>query len=270
MTAIDVAALIGAAAWLPQIASWVYKLFVHPKVQFVPAPSPELGYTTFGPIFNVQCALACSRKDAIVERIRISLRHERGRTIDLNWVQLNETFSQIRSAGGETADVSKSQPAIALKVGTLGLVEKTIGFQDLRFNKEARTLLLVVVEHSNHLRKTRPEDFIEETLRSKQYADLIDFLRRSMCWEVGHYRMAVQLHVLDVKQPQVRHWRFSLSASDVERLTQNVEEGTRYIREVFAPPPPETRKEFLWNWINPALEPEPDRQAAAPNRVNQA
>lgn len=253
MTAIDIAAIVGAAAWLPQIGTWIYRAVVTPRLEFVPAPAPELGFTSLGPILNIRAALSCGRKDAIVENMRIVLRHERGREIELTWASLNETISQIRGAGGETTDVSKWQPAIALKLSTLTLVEKLIGFQDTRFHSDERALVLAVVEHHNHLKKTRA-DFADETLRSKQFADLIDFHRRSMCWEVGRYNMTAFIHVIGMKRPTTRKWQFSLVGADIERLQQNVEEVARYSRETIVPPPLDARRDYLWNWINPALE----------------
>jgi hypothetical protein len=36
MTPAEVAAYVGAAAWLPQIAAWLYRAFVSPKIIIVP------------------------------------------------------------------------------------------------------------------------------------------------------------------------------------------------------------------------------------------
>ena len=181
MSPSEIAAYIGAAAWLPQILGWIYKAIIKPQVGLVPGPTPEVGYTSLGPIFNLSCAISASRRDAIIQNITIVMRHEKGQSTVLTWQTLNETFSQIRSATGETAEVSKKQPAIALKVSTLVLAEKLIGFQDPDFQERNRALANSLIELYNHLKKTNP-DYQEQTIKSKQFADLIDFYKKNVFW----------------------------------------------------------------------------------------
>ena len=115
--------------------------------------------------------------------MEIALRHEKGQSTTLSWTTLNETFSQIRSVvTGETAEVSKNQPAVALKVGTQLLVEKLIGFQDFKFQKRANDLINAHIEIHNHLKKIRPDAYQAETLQSKEFADVVDFFKKNIFW----------------------------------------------------------------------------------------
>ena len=76
-------ALVGALAWIPPIISAGYLFFLKPKVRFVPEEFCEIGYTSFGPIFNQSFAIATSNKDALIERIAISfIIHENGENRD--------------------------------------------------------------------------------------------------------------------------------------------------------------------------------------------
>ena len=52
----EIAAYIGAAAWLPQIAAWIYRSVIKPKLRVIPNQFAEVGFTTYGPIFNVRMA----------------------------------------------------------------------------------------------------------------------------------------------------------------------------------------------------------------------
>lgn len=253
MTWIDIAALIGAAAWLPQIVTWVYRAAVKPKLDIVPAPTPEVGYTFYGPIFNVMLAFSAARKDAIIDQIQLTISHEKGRRISLTWVSLNEAFSQIRGPAGETSEISKNQAAIALKIGTVALAEKLVGFQDLEFLTGARERLNSLMEHQAHLGKTTDEPN-KETLKSKQFAEWRDYYERHFCWEVGSYNVNAQLHLLGVKKTTTRTWQFRLSALDVDRLKKNLDEVSRCLTEMIDPPDPEDRRDYSWTWINPTLE----------------
>ncbi len=101
-----------AAAWLPQVAIVVYVWLIKPKVKLVVSPAPEIGYSTFGPVLNLNCALSTSQKDALIEKITATVRHDRGQTIELTWVTLNETLSFYRTATGEvTGESTRVQPA---------------------------------------------------------------------------------------------------------------------------------------------------------------
>jgi len=252
MSPSEIAAYIGAAAWLPQILGWIYKAIIKPQVGLVPGPTPEVGYTSLGPIFNLSCAISASRRDAIIQNITIVMRHEKGQSTVLTWQTLNETFSQIRSATGETAEVSKKQPAIALKVSTLVLAEKLIGFQDPDFQERNRALANSLIELYNHLKKTNP-DYQEQTIKSKQFADLIDFYKKNVFWQEGRYMAEVRIHLVGSKRPTIQYLEFSLSRNDVDRLNQNVSEIERYSNELIKPPPKEQQVPYFWNWINPNL-----------------
>jgi hypothetical protein len=52
MTPYDWAAIAGALAWLPQRAGWVHRRFNKPKVRLTPGPTPEIGFSSLGPVFN--------------------------------------------------------------------------------------------------------------------------------------------------------------------------------------------------------------------------
>jgi hypothetical protein len=252
MTPSELAAYIGAAAWLPQIIGWVYKAFVKPQVHLVPAHTLEIGYTSLGPIFNLGCAISASRRDAVIEKITITIRHEKGQSVVLAWRNLNETFSQIRSGTGETAEVTKNQPAIALKVSTLVLVEKNIGFQELNYLETERTLSNAVIELFNHLKKTEP-DFADKTLKSKQFADLLDFYQKRMYWQEGRYVIEMEIRITGNKKPIVQYFEFGLSRNDIDRLVQNVAEVKRFATELVAPLPKEKQIPNFWNWVYPGI-----------------
>ena len=252
MTPAEIAAYIGAAAWLPLIVTWIYRAYVTPKVRLVASPNVEIGYTVFGPIFNLGCALSASRKDAVIQNIKITVQHERGQSSVLTWKTLNETFSQIRSATGETAEVSKSQPAIALKVSTISLVEKVIGFQDLEFQDRGRILVNSVVEHMNFLKKSEP-DYADKTIKSKPSADLVDFYKRNVFWQEGRYTAMVRIELAETRKPTLQKLEFVLSPNDADRLSQNVSENERYVTDTIKTPETAHKIQYLWNWTSPSL-----------------
>ncbi|NIW14974.1 MAG: hypothetical protein GWN31_13825, partial [Candidatus Thorarchaeota archaeon] len=78
MSPAEIAAYIGAGAWLPHIASWIHRQFSVPVVKIIPDAQIELGYSSYGPIFNLNLALSTTRKDILIDKIGVNLRHEEG------------------------------------------------------------------------------------------------------------------------------------------------------------------------------------------------
>jgi hypothetical protein len=97
MTAAELAAYIGAAAWLPQIATWVYRWFVRPKITITPDRYGEVGFTSFGPIFNLRMAFASDRKDAIIDGFELLVQNVinsnlpdfQEQPVDWNWASVD-------------------------------------------------------------------------------------------------------------------------------------------------------------------------------------
>src|SRR5690349_19424067 len=108
----EIAAYIGAAAWLPQIATWVYRMVIRPSIRIVPDQYAEVGYTSYGPIFNVRMAFFAEKKDVIVDGIEMIVHHEDGDSCTLRWAGLAETFSEITDAAGNRQIISRDQSPI--------------------------------------------------------------------------------------------------------------------------------------------------------------
>ncbi len=162
----EIAAYIGAAAWVPQIASWMYRWLVKPRVHIVPERRVEVGFTAFGPIFNIRLALSASKKDAIIDHFEVELRHGAGDSHVLSRIGLSETFSEIVDAAGNRQSIEKDQPAIALKVTTAVLLEKLVRFHNLDFRERHRLALNSLVEHLNYLRRQHA-DYHDQALGSQ-------------------------------------------------------------------------------------------------------
>lgn len=252
MSSAEIAAYLGAAAWVPQIITWIYKLFVKPKIRLVLGDSAEIGYSMFGPIVNMNCAISVEKRDALIRKMEIVLKHEKGNISLFSWSFLNETFSEITSVTGEKAEISKRQPAIALKVGTVALVEKFIGFQDFNFQERRGVPLDKLIEHGDHLKKIHPTTHSKETIDSKELADVIDFFKKNYSWQMGSYSGEVRIYLAEKKNPEKQNFSFSLSSSNIESLNQNMAEIERILRETIDPPEV-PRKPDSYNWVHPKL-----------------
>jgi hypothetical protein len=183
-TPAEIAAYVGAAAWLPHIASWAYQRFVSPILRIIPQRQVQLGFTTYGPIFNVRLSLSADQKDVIIEHMAVRLQHEHGEVHRFEWTGLQEMFSEITDEQGNRQLVERDQPAIALKVSTQLLLEKFVRFQDLTYHERHEERVAKVFAHQDFLKKGSP-NYREETLQSKEAHDLMEFYKGEFWWKPG-------------------------------------------------------------------------------------
>jgi hypothetical protein len=124
MSPSDIAAYIGAAAWAPQIVQWLYAWAKRPTLKLASARNAQVGYSNAGPIVTLTTAISCERRDALIRKVRLKVKHEKGEERQLEWEWLKESQLQMSIPTGETLAFDKNQPALALKISTLLLVGK--------------------------------------------------------------------------------------------------------------------------------------------------
>ena len=234
MTVAEFAAFVGAAAWIPQIVSWQYRRAETPRVSIIASNLIELGYTRFGPIFNVTLAVAASRKDAIIDRLQVLLRHEDGESHTMLWQGLQETISEVTNLQGDPAVVQRQQPAIALKVPTVPLVDNFARFQESAFH-----------------------DHRQEALARKELDGLLEYFR-SACWlRPGRYTATFSIGSPVRVRLQLASYSFALTSQDVEILQGNVDNVREYFVDVLSgfEQSERTPKVIPWGWADAALEP---------------
>jgi hypothetical protein len=248
----EIVAYIGAAAWLPQIISWIYKAISKPSLKFISSPTLELGYTTLGPILNLTSSISASKRDALIDKITLEVVHEKGETRLLTWSFLNEKQQEIRNYRGETAEITKNQPAIALKVPTITLAEKLIGFQDLEFQAKFKLHTNKLLELESFLKKESPDTAVK-LFTSKEFRDFLDFFKNQMYWKEGEYELSVVIHEVRLRNPYIERFSFSLTKTDVERLTENcskLEKDAKNFLNVSS----EDSDLPKWNWVYPEVQ----------------
>lgn len=256
MTPTEFAAYIGAAAWLPQIIRFFSRWLTKPKLKLISGPTVEIGYTTFGPIINLTTSISVERRDALINKITLNAIHEKGDTRKFTWKWLNEIQHQIRNVEGETAEVSKNQPAVAVKVSTLSLTEKQIGFQDLEYQSETQKINTKMDEQIKYY-KEKGDDPVESLLNSKEFFEARDFFKNSMYWKQGKYIFEVNIQEIRLSTPHKESFSLVLSKDDIEKLQKNTDQLETYLRLLL-----ETNKgkgkdlpSPSWNWRTPEITP---------------
>lgn len=222
LTATDIAAYIGAAAWFPPIIYWIHSWLIKPTVQIVPEEKIELGFTTYGPIFNIRLAISATKRDAIIERLWVDLRHEAGEMRRLTWTGMRETFSEITDGAGNRQLVERDEPAIALKVTTFLLTEKFVRFQDLDFQKRLRPHASALLEHANYL-KEQELDLYEAILASREFFAFLEFYKSNYWWKPGRYEVSFGVEGRDDVRIEANLFSFELMQYDIDAFRSNLD-----------------------------------------------
>jgi hypothetical protein len=251
MTPTEIAAYIGAAAWLPQIATWIYRRFVQPIVTIVPDNYAEIGFTSYGPIFNMRMAFSAENKDLIIDGFELHLRHEAGDTYTLRWAGLKETLSEITDASGNRQVIERDQTPIALKIGTESLIEKFVRFQEPRYHETDRPVTSNLIAHFNFLKRSNPEDYVSQTLSSKELFSVLEARKKAFWWKTGRYQITLKLSSPKQFKLKQSQFGFMLASIDIDRLKENLNNIEIELKNLVKSNLPDfQREEINWSWAN--------------------
>jgi hypothetical protein len=257
MTTTEILALVGALAWLPQILQWIANATKRPKLKLVSAPGIQVGYDLDGPTIGLTSSISTRRKDALISKITIKTLHEKGDQRQFTWRWFDEIQTRMRTATGETAEFSKSQPAIALQVSTLTPAEKFIIFRDNEYSETGVTLLTAVMDHRDYL-KSQEADTIDALLKSKEFATFRDFYSGNMYWREGQYTFEVSLHEAHTKHIHTERFSLRLIKADIETLRKNIQLFEDGLRDFTVNRDRAQEEQKLqMRYINPRIEPLP-------------
>ena len=78
MKIIDIIAILGALAWLPQILSWIYNWLKKPKISIYHEGEAEVGYIKNGNVFNLRFSFLARDKHALIDDIELVLTDKDG------------------------------------------------------------------------------------------------------------------------------------------------------------------------------------------------
>ena len=251
MTPTEIVAYIGAAAWLPQIATWIYRKVVQPIVTIVPDNYAEVGFTSYGPIFNMRMAFSAENKDLIIDGFELLLKHSDGDTHTLRWAGLKETFSEIIDASGNRQIIERDQTPIAIKIGTESLIEKFVRFQEPRYHEIDRPAISDLIAHFNFLKRSNPENYVSQTLSSKELFSVLETRQKAFWWKPGHYQIILRLS--SPKKFSLTHslFDFTLTSIDIDRLKENLNNLEIDLKNIIQSNLPDFQNEVInWNWSN--------------------
>lgn len=258
MDAIDWVAIVGAAAWTPQIITWMSRALTKPKVSLHLHTKSEIGYNLLGPIFNVRFALLSEKKDAILNKLSVELKHENGASYTFDWAGLSEDLSEIRGPIGPTFVQKKTSLPLVVKVLHTGVAQVYVLFQHKQFNANLRKASAPALDRFNFLKtsgKLKTEEEIDALASEKEFADIFKLFNSEFIWAAGKYTVKFEFESPNKFKYKKSEYTFELSQDDIDNLRKNIDNiKLDLIQTTKAGIIPDYKpKEITWMWRNPEL-----------------
>ena len=250
MKIIDLVAILGALAWLPQIISWIYHWLQKPMISVYHEEEAEVGFIKFGNAFNIRLSFLARRKHALIDNIELCITDKDGANHTFKWIWYSETLYELQAPTGN-ATMAKQQNAIAINAYKDVLIEKFIGFQSSSFldrRKQLAYKLNSFIENQSTVGKI-DADAIR---RSNEYNELLRLYKNSMIWKTGDYSAICKIHIADTDTYMQHSFKFRLSDIEVETLKKNIEFARKIIDVEFINP--QQQIEGTWLWTKPSID----------------
>jgi len=247
MNNFEILAILGALAWTYPLAIWIQKLLTKTEVEMLNHKQIQVGFTTNGPIVNVDIAFSATKKDAFIKKVSIDLLHESNEKIDLLWEWFEEELLEIDVPESGPVPYRKNQKAIAIKVPIETLIEKTVGFQSTSFKADYSRLYSSVNQKQINIISNSQN--IEQLKTTDDYNNFIDTFKKHFPWKMGNYTGIISAEVSQRKKIFQQKFSFELTALDIKNMEQNIATCQKLIELHFVAPDPD----FVtnWKWANP-------------------
>lgn len=255
MNSADIVAYIGAAAWLPQIVTWAYRSMVKPTLRIIPSSCCEIGFTCFGPIFNVPMAFLVANKDLIIDGIDVTITHADGDSHVFRWAGIQETLSEITDSFGNKQTVSKAQSPIAIKATINSIFEKVILFQEPSYHSSDALVLQACNRLFDYLKRHSPDSFVEDLLASREFFEVVEHRKNWFWWKTGRYELTLQPTSPQRFNLDGATFVFELMPADVELLRSNIENIRPSLVDLIRSNHTDAiSSQPSWTWVRPVMQ----------------
>ena len=253
MNGYEIAAVVGALAWLPQIAAFITSLFRRTKLSVIVQRQPQVGFTYLGPIFNLRMAFSASKKDIVISNVQFNIKHETGDVHVFSWQGMIQHFGQMKVSDTNTIDYDREQGVLALKILTTGIEERLVRFQNEKINEERQQFINRANKKMEFMKSTGKYD-PKAFMSSEEISDLVNYCKKSNIWKVGKYTATLHVQSQESFILTNSEFFFELTSLDLEALERNKE-------HIFTAVENDVRNgnddykflEIIWNWRNPAI-----------------
>lgn len=255
MSFIDIAAVVGALAWIPPIFVAFRNWMTRPEIRVITQPSPEIGFTTLGPILNLRVALTVNHKDVVITGITLKVTHETGEETAFSWRGIVQPMGKFNYPQLGTVPFEKELNVLAMKVSLKDVEERFIRFQSLDYLSSKAGIEAPANKRLAYLQGEETFDGAS-FLKGQEMTDVYSFIKQAFSWKPGGYRVKVMLESPDAFEILDDEYAFMLSSLHIQKLSANLNSIEQaYANEILSLKTSSgDSAQVAWNWIYPDMQ----------------
>jgi hypothetical protein len=248
---IDWIAILGALAWTPHLFILAKSYFTKPEVRIITQKIAEIGFTTYGPIFNMRIAFSVRNRDVVISNFRIKVTHESGEEKTYEWQGLRQQVMKMHTNDGPIP-YEKENSVLAIKLSQREVEERIIQCQEISFVEGKR-----VVEDKalKRLSFDREQDGFDPLrfLKCQETIDVYNYIKHAFTWKSGKYKVFFELESPEKFDIVDNEYEFTLMPIDIEALEKNKNSIEQDYINAFVKNDSDDYKVVNWNWRNPYI-----------------
>ncbi len=251
MKIIDWIAILGALAWAPHVISLIKSYFTKPEVRIITQKIAEIGFTTYGPIFNMRIAFSVKNHDLVISNFRIKVTHESGEEKTYEWQGLRQQVMKMHTNDG-AIPYEKENSVLAIKLSQREVEERIIQCQEISFVAGKRAIedrALKRLSYEKEQEGYNPLKF----LKCQEAIDVYNYIKHAFTWKSGKYKVVFELESPEPFVIVDNVYEFSLTPIDIEELEKNKNSIEQDYVNNFVPKDNEAYRQIHWNWRNPSI-----------------
>ena len=251
MEFIDLIAILGALAWLPHLISLARYWFTRPEVTIITPKSAQLGFTNFGPIFNVPIAFAVKNHDIVISNFRVSIIHESGEERFYEWQGLMQHMGKIQTNEGPIP-YDKENSVLAIKLSQKEVEERFVRFQEMSFVADKHCLEDKVIKRLSYARDQKGYELLN-FIDCQEFTEVYSYIKQSFSWRPGKYKVIFDLSSSEEFSLVDNKYEFTLTPIDIEELERNKDSIRQSCINTFVTGDSPDYKNISWNWRYPSI-----------------
>lgn len=249
MKILDWVAVLGALAWLPHLITFLKSFLIKPEVRIIAGKSPEIGFTSFGPIFNIRIALSVKYRDLVISNFQLKVTHESGEEKLFEWQGITQQILNMKTTDG-SIPYEKEHSVLAMKLNQRDVEERFIRCNEVAFISgknilEDKAIEIIAFEQS----QTGYDPKV--SLKKKECRDLYNYIKQAAGWRAGKYRVSIHMESPESFNLVGNCYEFTLLPIDVEYLEKNKGNIEQSYLNVFIPQDDPDFRVVNWNWRYP-------------------
>lgn len=253
MKIIDWVAILGATAWLPYIILYIIKYLTKPEVRIITQKIAEIGFTTYGPIFNMRVAFSVKNHDMVLSNLKVKITHHSGEERLFEWQGITEHLLKMYTNEG-SIPYEKENVVLAIKLNQNEVEERSIRFREKSFIEGQSKIGFTMIKKLSFAKEQNDYDPIT-FLKTQEAKEMYNYIKQAFSWKTGNYKVIYEIESPGKYNLVGNKYEFNLTPIDIEELEKNKEIVEQDYINSYINKEHEKYKEICWEWINPSILP---------------